>query len=301
MDIMKIKSFLAVVNTGNFSEAGELLHISQSSVSKNISSLENDLGIDLLNRYGRRFTVSAAGRRVMAYFIEITKSFDLALQTVADMKRETVADARESFKITGAPTLGRYNVISLIGLFSKRHPEIKIDITEHEEDHVLLALQSDDCDIAFCSDTMLSPKYYNMKKVFLEEFMLAVSPGNRFASKTSVRLNELENEYFILNRPESMLYDICVNACILSGFVPRIVMTTTRPNIAIEYICNNDKYICMWPRKSLEDNHSDAFRNIVIEDSPRFNMVFAWKHNRALPESAGVFLKFADNYLSLKH
>jgi DNA-binding transcriptional LysR family regulator len=263
--------------------------------------LENDLGIDLLNRYGRRFTVSAAGHKVMPYFIEITKSLDLALQAVVDIKSETAADAREGFKITGAPTLGRYNIISLIGVFSKRYPEIKIDITEQEEDHVLLALQSGDCDIAFCSDTMLSPKHYSIKIVFCEEFMLAVSPENRFASKTSLRLKELENEHFVLNRPESMLYDICVNACIFSGFVPRVVMTTTRPNIAIEYICNNDKYICMWPRKSLEDNHSDAFRNIVIDDSPRFNMVFAWKHNRVLPESAVIFLKFADSYLSLKH
>ncbi|MDR2296213.1 MAG: LysR family transcriptional regulator [Clostridiales Family XIII bacterium] len=301
MDILKIKSFLAVVNTGNFSEAGALLHTSQSSISKNIFSLENDLGIELLNRSGKHFSVSDAGRRVMPYFIEITKSFDLATQSVADLKREIAAGARTSFKIAGIPVLGRYNVISLIGAFSKMHPDIRINITEHEEDHVLLALQSDDCDIAFCSDIALSSKYCNTKEVCSEEFMLAVSPKNRFAARTSVNIRELESEYFILNRHESMLYDVCVNACIRSGFVPKIVMTTTRPNIALEYVCNNDKYVCMWLKKSLEDNQSDACRNILIEDSPKFNLVFAWKQNKVLPESAGVFLEFADSYLPLKH
>ena len=59
--IRQMKYYVAVVETGSFSEAAELCHISQSAISQQIRALEDELGVRLLERKGRRFAVTAAG------------------------------------------------------------------------------------------------------------------------------------------------------------------------------------------------------------------------------------------------
>ena len=64
-----MRYFIAVVEAGSFFEAGEVRHISQSAVSQQIKALEAELEVRLLERHGRRFTVTPAGQ----YFYEQAK------------------------------------------------------------------------------------------------------------------------------------------------------------------------------------------------------------------------------------
>ena len=65
----KMRYFIAVVETNSFFEAGEACHISQSAISQQIRALEEELQVQLLERHGRKFTVTPAGR----YFYEQAK------------------------------------------------------------------------------------------------------------------------------------------------------------------------------------------------------------------------------------
>ena len=60
--LRQIRYFIAVVETGSFTEAAEVCHISQSAVSQQIQSLENEISVRLLDRKGRRFEDTPAGR-----------------------------------------------------------------------------------------------------------------------------------------------------------------------------------------------------------------------------------------------
>ena len=60
--IRQMRYYIAVVEAGSFSEAAEVCHISQSAISQQIKSLEDELHIELLERKGRRFVVTPAGQ-----------------------------------------------------------------------------------------------------------------------------------------------------------------------------------------------------------------------------------------------
>ena len=60
--LRQMRYFIAVVDTGSFSEAAEVCHISQSAISQQIKALEDELDTQLLERHGRRFEVTPAGR-----------------------------------------------------------------------------------------------------------------------------------------------------------------------------------------------------------------------------------------------
>ncbi len=74
----QMRYFIAVVETGSFFEAGELCHISQSAISQQIKSLENELQVELLERHGRKFTVTPAGQ----YFYQQAKKQTAELDTL---------------------------------------------------------------------------------------------------------------------------------------------------------------------------------------------------------------------------
>ncbi|MBO6094038.1 MAG: LysR family transcriptional regulator, partial [Oscillospiraceae bacterium] len=65
----QMRYFIAVVETNSFFEAGEVCHISQSAISQQIKALEDELQVQLLERHGRKFTVTPAGQ----YFYEQAK------------------------------------------------------------------------------------------------------------------------------------------------------------------------------------------------------------------------------------
>lgn len=79
----QMKYFIAVVDRGSFTEAAEQCYISQSAVSQQIRALEKELGVELLHRENRRFTLTPAGE----YFYSQSKGI---LKEVEDIRRETI-------------------------------------------------------------------------------------------------------------------------------------------------------------------------------------------------------------------
>lgn len=64
MLLKQLKYFISIVEKGNFTEAAEENYISQSAISQQIQSLENELGYKLLNREKRTFTLTSAGKYI---------------------------------------------------------------------------------------------------------------------------------------------------------------------------------------------------------------------------------------------
>lgn len=62
MDLNSLNTFIAIAETGSFSEAGERLHLTQPAVSKRIAALEQQLNARLFDRVGREVNLTEAGR-----------------------------------------------------------------------------------------------------------------------------------------------------------------------------------------------------------------------------------------------
>lgn len=82
-----MKYFVSVVDCNSFTEAAELCFISQSAISQQIQALESDLGIELIHRKNRKFSVTPAGE----YFYQKSKKL---LEEVEQMKIETINIAK---------------------------------------------------------------------------------------------------------------------------------------------------------------------------------------------------------------
>lgn len=127
----QMQYFVSVVESGSFTEAAEQNYISQSAISQQIQSLEQELGVTLLVRENRKFHLTAAGD----YFYRHAREL---LRDMEAMKKETIrlGSAEEhSLKIGYLNYYGGQELQQAIADFSAIYPEVSISIMNgtHEE------------------------------------------------------------------------------------------------------------------------------------------------------------------------
>src|SRR5580704_15270267 len=96
MQLKHLRTFVCVASTLNLTRAGEKLHLSQSSVTEQIQSLESDLGTPLFDRAGRRWTLTEAGTRLLDY----------ATAIIALNEEARSATLGETASVTGRISIG---------------------------------------------------------------------------------------------------------------------------------------------------------------------------------------------------
>ena len=131
-----MKYFTAVVECGSFTEAAEQCYISQSAISQQIRALEKELGVELIHRENRKFTLTPAGE----YFYSRSKGL---LEEADDIRRETVRigqDDELQLRIGYLRCYSGQELHQAVAEFSRLYPEVSISIVNgtHEELYDLL-------------------------------------------------------------------------------------------------------------------------------------------------------------------
>ena len=129
MEIGTIKEFVVLAECLNFSEAASRLFISQSSLSKHIKALEQELGVALFERTTRSIRLSGAGERYLPYAKEIAR-----LCTESEMEMDNYKNqSAPSFTIAVMQNPQYYNMAKYITGFQKAYPSISFSLIEADE------------------------------------------------------------------------------------------------------------------------------------------------------------------------
>ena len=134
-----LRAFDVASRTESFTQAGELLLLSQSAVSRHIQTLEAELDAALFHRVGRRLELTAAGRELKRLIGPGFETLDAGLRA---FRRRTGANR---LRVSVLPSVAAYWLTPLIGKFSALHPEIELsfDCTRS-----LVDFAHDDADLA---------------------------------------------------------------------------------------------------------------------------------------------------------
>ncbi|RTE64287.1 LysR family transcriptional regulator [Amphritea opalescens] len=133
---------LEVVEQGSFAKAAELRNIDRSVVSKQIGKLEDDLGVRLLNRTTRSFSLTAAGAEMVKKAVELR----LLLQDTVQLAENYHQEPRGLLRITAASYIGKHYLVPVINDFQKRFPQVSIEL---RLDDRLVDMVAEGFDLAF--------------------------------------------------------------------------------------------------------------------------------------------------------
>lgn len=190
----QMKYFISVVGCSSFTEAAEQCYISQSAISQQIRSLEKELGVELIHRENRRFTLTPAGE----YFYEQSKGI---LNEVEDIRRETFRigkDKEMELKIGYLRCYSGQELHQAVAEFSRLYPEVSIHIVNgtHEELYDLLRFGGADL-VLTDQGRAFSDKYANFQLLKCGCYA-ELSVRSPFAEQESVTMEELKRQACIL-------------------------------------------------------------------------------------------------------
>ncbi len=195
MEIRQLKTFLAVARVLSFNKAAERLHYAQSSVSAQIQALEEELGVRLFDRLGRRILLTHAGDRLVSYAERIT---DLTEETRAEIGG--TAPPQGSLTIRVPESLGVYRLASVIYEYSNRFPGVRLNLIACASETLEKELRYGAIDLAFLLAESHQGAGLVVESLGVVNLVLIAAPGNPLAKKSLVRTTDLEDETLLLSK-----------------------------------------------------------------------------------------------------
>lgn len=145
MEIGYLNEFIKLAETGNYLEAADALYISQSTLSRHIQNIENDLGVQLFNRTTRRVELNEFGKTFLPYAKQIT-----SLRTdYTHALSNQIKHQKNNITIGCIPTMTQYYISEILSRFQKEHPDLMLNIIGADSTRLAGLLKTDQCDFAF--------------------------------------------------------------------------------------------------------------------------------------------------------
>ena len=198
MNLDYLRTYLEVIRLGSFSEIAKKLSISQPAVSFQISKLERDLGVRLIDRGQKAITMTDAGKRLLR-FAEVVERERARLIRDLDQLREEVTG---NIVIAASTIPGEVLLPPILGEFKALHPAIGARVEVSDSLTVIAEVQGGTYDLGFCG---VAPqgKELDYFKVAEDEIVLVVFPEHPFAQRGEISLLELEGEALIFREETS--------------------------------------------------------------------------------------------------
>ncbi|MCP3470846.1 LysR family transcriptional regulator [Bradyrhizobium sp. CCGUVB1N3] len=127
--LASLRTFAKVVELGSFSEAGRALRLSRSAVSKYVGELEDELGVQLLNRTTRRVSPTENGQAYFERVLGIIGELEAADQAVT----QSQAAPRGLLRVNAPMSFGTLRLGPAIAEFMQRYPELRIQLVLSDE------------------------------------------------------------------------------------------------------------------------------------------------------------------------
>lgn len=131
MDIRQLRYFIAIVEERKISAAAERLHISQPPLSQHLKTMEEELGSKLVERSGKYFEVTEAGKALYKYALRVTQ-----LMEEAKMEVKEVGDGVNGRLTIGINTFSFVELPELLNEFKKLYPRVTYKIQQNESAHL---------------------------------------------------------------------------------------------------------------------------------------------------------------------
>jgi LysR family cys regulon transcriptional activator len=150
MKLQQLKYLREVAKCGlNLSEAAESLHTSQPGISKQIRQLEEELGVDILVRHGKRVVdVTEPGKVILGIAERILQDAD----NLKQVAREFGAEGTGSLAIATTHTQARYALPPVVARFTQRYPKVKLSLRQGSPEAIADMVRSGEVDIAIATE-----------------------------------------------------------------------------------------------------------------------------------------------------
>lgn len=194
MFLRQLEYLQAVIENGNFYLAAEQCNVSQSAISQQIKKLEDELGVQLLERHNRTFSLTPAGEHFYRKSLIITSDIK---QLVRETRR--IADNNNAIIRIGYYKGYYGNELSeAISIFSEKYPTVDVQIVTGSHEELYYAMENDTVDLALNDQRRAFSDAYNNEILAESSLYIELSSRNPLSRLTHLETDDLKNTPCIL-------------------------------------------------------------------------------------------------------
>ena len=203
MNIDRLNYLYEVSKTNSISIAAENLHVTQSTISQAITSVENELGVTLFIRSRRGTFLTFEGKKLMVTVKELLNK----AQELMDQALQFHDELSGNIRIAAIPGLMKI-LLRVFARFKKEHPNVELSITEKNSMDILNDVRNHQLDIGLINfHENLLPQFIDIQSeiIYNSQVRLCVSKNSHLALKETVSPEDLKHETIVLYNEEFIL------------------------------------------------------------------------------------------------
>ena len=248
MDVQHIRYFLAVAKHESFSKAAEELFVTQPILTRCVKNLEKELGVQLIERSTKHFTLTEAGQILLRQGSQL-------LQQHKDIYRqmEDLADGQA----------GELRIPKLVTQFRKSHPGVRITIRERGSLTVVQDVLEGGADIGLVMLPLANEEHLQIIPIVKDEIHAVVHKQHPMAKLESVHIRQLERLDLITYNQNTTLYHAFEKLCRQEGFSPVIAYQSMMPGFILDILSYGD-CVGIFPAPMLRQAKRDDLVSIPL-------------------------------------
>ncbi|MEE4565501.1 LysR family transcriptional regulator [Paenibacillus polymyxa] len=288
MELLQLQYFLAVARLEHVTEAARSLHVTQSSLSKTIQRLEEDLGVPLFDRTGRKLRLNEFGSRFLYRAERALFELEQGKQELSDLS--SPEHGTLELAVTTASTLP-----NILREFRRKRPYIQFHVQMLTTQEMVTLLHRGEVD--FClSSPPVEGNDIECKIVCIDPILVAVPKGHRLADRNSVSLTELREEWFVGVKRGYGTRDLVDSVCMSEGFVPKYVYEGDEP-ARLSTLVEAEIGIAFIP--STARNSQEHLKYLQVENHELIREIaLLWNRNRYISQAAQEFREIVVKYFA---
>jgi len=193
VELHQLRYFSAVAETGSFTKGALREHVSQPSLSQQISKLEGEVGTELFVRLGHMTKLTPAGK---AFLPKAKSILNQISQAINEMQIVTKVETG-SVTIGAVSTTGPYMLPKVMQSFRRKHPWVHLQVVEGHPPELLALLRSAEVDMVVVQHPVKGNEF--LSEILIQDSCYLVCPcDHRFSKRKAVSLQEIGKEPLVM-------------------------------------------------------------------------------------------------------
>lgn len=294
-DIKHLHYFLEVAKRKSFTKAAHHLFVTQPTISKMIKDIEDELGMQLLDRSGKEIELTDAGKIVFEQSRKIVKSFDHLSDELGDLTHARVG----KLTIGLPPMIGVYFFPAILGKFRNKYPGVDLHIVEYGAKKIADCVSEGILEVGVTVGPF-DHRHLDSFVFYDDPICVVVNQSHWLSKKSNVTLNELKSESFILFPEDFALRTMITKACEHAGYQPKIVFESSQWDFMIKLVSEGFG-IALLPLSIVKKAKDQSVISVPLNEKDlTWHLSMIWRRNHYLSFAARAWIEESAKALKLQ-
>ena len=290
MEIKQMKYFVEVVKNGGMTRASKHLYIAQSTISKNIKSIEDEFNVTLFDRRKKHIILTDIGQIFYDKCVEA-----LAILDDLSLEMDDVTNIERGHIRLGISAIMDVRLFTeSLNQFHSMYPNVTYEVVEGGGKAVEFYLNKDEIDVGITT-LPVDDDIYHAVPLYKEKLMLVVDKNSKYAKQSSVYLGDLKNERFIMFHDDYYIKDQIIESCRKVGFHPKVVAKMAQITF-IENMILDGIGVSILPESIVSILNKDITGIEITGADVNWNLGIIWKKESYINYVTREWINFLKSY-----